>query len=78
MALLAAFATAFGLAEADVVIYLRAAAGLLPGYLGTLADVRSASYSYSYSQMRALEAIPKSLLKLETRSAQNRVCPSRW
>lgn len=66
LAFLAAFAVAFGLAKADVVIYLRAAVGMLPGYLGTLADVRGASYSYSYSQMRALHAIPRSLLKLET------------
>ena len=66
LAFLADFAVAFGLAEADVIIYLRAAVGMLPGYLGTLADVHNASYSYSYSQMRALHAIPQSLLKLET------------
>jgi hypothetical protein len=34
--LLAVFAGAFGFMEASVVIYLRAATGLLPGYHGTL------------------------------------------
>jgi hypothetical protein len=34
------FAVAFGYVEAAVVVYIRAAVGLLPGYQGTLADVR--------------------------------------
>jgi hypothetical protein len=34
------FAASFGFLEATVVVYLRAAAGLLPGYRGTLSDVR--------------------------------------
>jgi hypothetical protein len=33
------FAASFGFVEATVVVYLRAAAGLLPGYRGTLSDV---------------------------------------
>ena len=33
------FAAAFGFVEAVVEVYLRAAAGLLPGYKGTLSDV---------------------------------------
>jgi hypothetical protein len=41
---ISAFALAFGFVEAAVVVYLRAAAGLLPGYnAGTLADVRRLS-----------------------------------
>ncbi|HEX8814712.1 MAG TPA: hypothetical protein VF753_04350 [Terriglobales bacterium] len=36
----AVFAMAFGFVEAAVVVYLRAAVGLLPGYAGTLDDVR--------------------------------------
>ena len=38
--MIAAFALAFGFVEAAVVVYLRAAIGDLPGYHGTLADVR--------------------------------------
>jgi hypothetical protein len=37
------FAVAFGYVEAAVVIYIRASLGLLPGYQGTLADVRRLS-----------------------------------
>jgi hypothetical protein len=37
------FAMAFGYVEAAVVIYIRASLGLLPGYQGTLADVRRLS-----------------------------------
>ena len=33
------FAAAFGFLEAVVVVYLRAATGLLPGYQGTLSDI---------------------------------------
>ncbi|HUK86753.1 MAG TPA: hypothetical protein VLT85_03735, partial [Terriglobales bacterium] len=39
LAFAALFGGAFGWVEAAVVIYLRAAVGLLPGYGGTLADV---------------------------------------
>jgi hypothetical protein len=37
------FAVAFGYVEAAVVVYIRASLGLLPGYQGTLADVRQLS-----------------------------------
>jgi hypothetical protein len=37
---LAIFAAAFGFAEAAVVVYLRAAMGLLPGYTGTLSQLQ--------------------------------------
>ena len=39
LVILGVFASAFGFLEATVVVYLRAAAGLLPGYRGTLSDV---------------------------------------
>jgi len=54
------FASAFGFVEATVVVYLRAAAGLLPGYQGTLADVAAA-----VPQAQLLEKVPSSLLTLE-------------
>jgi hypothetical protein len=59
----AIFAAAFGFVEAAVVVYLRAAVGMLPGYLGTLTEVRRASRSYS--QVASLGMIPKSLLTVE-------------
>lgn len=54
------FATAFGFLEATVVIYLRAAAGLLPGYPGTLSDVAGIA-----PQAQLLREIPQGLLRLE-------------
>jgi hypothetical protein len=60
---LSAFALAFGFAEASVVVYLRAAAGLVPGLQGTLADVqRSIS---SYDQSWSISRFPASLLTIE-------------
>ena len=61
---LAVFAGAFGFMEASVVIYLRAATGLLPGYHGTLSDVRGAS-AESYKQAEAISEFPESLLNVE-------------
>lgn len=58
------FATAFGFVEAVVVVYLRAALGLLPGYQGTLADVMRRSGEF-YQQSQAITQFPKSLLTLE-------------
>src|SRR5262249_50423114 len=57
------FALACGFVEASVVVYLRAAAGLLPGTNGTLAEVRrlSATYQQAYS----LTQFPRSLLTIE-------------
>jgi len=58
------FAAAFGIVEAVVVVYLRAATGLLPGYQGTLADVARMSGQF-YVQSQAIAQFPKSLLTLE-------------
>nr|UXE46230.1 hypothetical protein Hi04_10k_c962_00006 [uncultured bacterium] len=58
----AAFAGGFGFVEAAVVVYLRAASGLLPGYQGTLAEVaRFAGATYRQDQV----ALPPSLLTVE-------------
>lgn len=58
------FGAAFGLVEASVVIYLRAAVGLLPGYGGTLADVANLSANI-YQQAQILAELPKSLIVME-------------
>lgn len=58
------FAAAFGLVEAVVVLYLRAAVGLLPGYQGTLSDVMRRSGEF-YQQSQAITQFPQSLLTLE-------------
>ena len=59
------FGTAFGVIEASVVIYLRAATGLLPGYEGTVMDVwRNASVIY-YNQEMLERELPMSLLLFE-------------
>lgn len=60
----ALFGLAFGFIEASVVIYLRAAVGLLPGYNGTLADVANLSLGI-YQQAQILQELPQSLLKIE-------------
>ncbi len=59
-----AFAASFGFLEAVVVVYLRAATGLLPGYQGTLSDVIRMSGGF-YQQSQAISQFPKSLLTLE-------------
>jgi hypothetical protein len=58
------FAASFGFVEATVVVYLRAAAGLLPGYHGTLSDVVRLSGEF-YRQSQAINEFPQSLLTLE-------------
>jgi len=58
------FAASFGFVEAVVVVYLRAATGLLPGYEGTLSDVVRRSGEF-YAQSQAISQFPKSLLTLE-------------
>jgi hypothetical protein len=63
LALTAVFGAAFGFVEAAVVVYLRAAVGLLPGYKGTLADVARMSASV-YEQAQSVE-LPQSLLTVE-------------
>jgi hypothetical protein len=63
LAAAAIFASCFGFIEAAVVVYLRAAVGLLPGYLGSLADVRRAVGSYD--QSKSVNDFPQSLLVIE-------------
>jgi hypothetical protein len=58
------FAASFGFMEAVVVVYLRAAVGLLPGYQGTLSDVIRMSGDF-YRQSQAISQFPESLLTLE-------------
>jgi hypothetical protein len=61
--LIAVFAAAFGFVEAAVVVYLRAAIGLLPGYTGTLSELQHASPGYV--QAASLSQFPQSLLTIE-------------
>jgi hypothetical protein len=61
--ILAIFAAAFGFAEAAVVVYLRAAVGLLPGYMGTLSQLQHSSQSYH--QELSISQFPQSLLAIE-------------
>jgi hypothetical protein len=61
--MVAIFAAAFGFVEAAVVVYLRAAIGLLPGYTGTLFDLRHSSEGYV--QATSLSQFPRSLLTIE-------------
>jgi len=60
---IAVFATAFGFVEAAVVVYLRAAVGLLPGYTGTLSELQHSSPGYE--QAKSLSQFPQSLLTIE-------------
>ena len=61
--LMAVFAGAFGFVEAAVVVYLRAATGLLPGYMGSLAQLRHSSLGYE--QAKSLAQFPQGLLTIE-------------
>lgn len=58
------FALAFGFAEAAVVVYLRAAAGLLPGYAGTLAEVQRLGRATALDPP-TITQFPQSLLTVE-------------
>ncbi|MFA6535879.1 MAG: hypothetical protein WC250_01235 [Candidatus Paceibacterota bacterium] len=58
------FGIAFGFVEASVVVYLRAAVGLLPGYGGTLSEVANLSAGF-YQQAQILTELPKSLVTVE-------------
>ncbi len=58
------FGIAFGFVEASVVVYLRAAMGLLPGYGGTVSDVARLSADI-YQQAQILGELPRSLLAVE-------------
>jgi hypothetical protein len=57
------FAGAFGFVEASVVVYLRAATGLLPGYMETLANVRRSQELYQPAI--SISQIPHSLVTIE-------------
>jgi len=57
------FAAAFGFVEASVVVYLRAATGLLPGYAESLADVRRSQEIYQPAI--SISQIPHSLVTTE-------------
>jgi hypothetical protein len=57
------FAAAFGFVEASVVVYLRAAIGLLPGYAGSLADVQRSPEIYQ--QAKSISQFPQSLMTIE-------------
>jgi hypothetical protein len=63
LAIIAVFAVAFGFVEAAVVVYLRAAVGLLPGYEGTLSELQHSSQGYH--QENSLSQLPQSLLTIE-------------
>jgi hypothetical protein len=58
------FALAFGFGEAAVVVYLRAATGLLPGYTGTLSEVQHLGKATALNPA-AITQFPQSLLSVE-------------
>jgi len=58
------FGIAFGFVEASVIVYIRAAVGLLPGYGGTLSDVTRLSADI-YQQAQILGELPRSLLVVD-------------
>jgi len=60
---LAIFAASFGFVEAAVVVYLRSATGLLPGYRGTLSELQHSSEGYHQEQ--SISEFPQSLLTIE-------------
>jgi hypothetical protein len=64
LAISGVFAASFGFLEAAVLVYLRAAVGLLPGYHGTLSDVVRLSGEF-YEQSQSISQLPNSLLTLE-------------
>jgi len=61
----AIFALSFGFVEGAVAIYLGAAAGLLPGYAGTLPDVARLSADLHGQEIRHLNNLAPSLLTVE-------------
>jgi hypothetical protein len=58
------FGVAFGFVEAAVVVYLRAAGGLLPGYQGELTDV-ARNVPDLEAQLRLAAQMPHSLMTVE-------------
>ncbi|MBI2621336.1 MAG: hypothetical protein HYW63_01655 [Candidatus Levybacteria bacterium] len=59
------FGASFGVIEASVLIYLRAATGLLPGFEGTIFDVWRQSYEIYYNQEMLERQLPMSLRVFE-------------
>jgi len=60
----AAFGMAFGMVESTVVVYLRAASGLLPGYKESLSDAARLSANV-YRQDQLMVQVPATLLTVE-------------
>jgi hypothetical protein len=60
---LAIFAASFGFVEGAVVVYLRAATGLLPEYGGTLSELQHSAKGYRQDQ--SISQFPQSLLTIE-------------
>ena len=58
------FAVAFGFVEGAVAIYLSAAAGLLPGYMGTLSEVQRLARA-TQPETLPIDQFPQSLLIVE-------------
>ena len=58
------FAVSFGFVEAAAAVYLSAAAGLLPGYTGTLSDVQRLARA-TPPQTLPISQFPQSLLTVE-------------
>jgi hypothetical protein len=58
------FALAFGFVEAAAAVYLSAAAGLLPGYLGTLSEVQRLAGA-AQPETLSIDQFPQSLLTVE-------------
>jgi hypothetical protein len=58
------FALAFGFVETAVVVYLSAAAGLLPGYKGTLSEVQRLAQA-TQPESLTISQFPQSLLTVE-------------
>ena len=58
------FALAFGFVEAAVAVYLSAAAGLLPGYTGTLSEVQRRARA-TQPETLPIDQFPPSLLTVE-------------
>jgi hypothetical protein len=58
------FALAFGFVEAAVAVYLGAAAGLLPGYMGTLSEVQRLARA-TPPEALAIDQFPQGLMTIE-------------
>jgi hypothetical protein len=58
------FALAFGYVEAAVVVYIRASIGLLPGFHGTLAEVRQLSAALYRQPLKEIQ-LPPALIQVE-------------